>query len=92
MARVYFCFRGKENMAVHGIRGKFWNQEGKFWDAASLLLVWLCTPARWHFLRLVPVVLWLYLTLTYGTSAFSLPLIHYSSSSKLQLLDYSSSA
>jgi hypothetical protein len=50
MACVCFCFRGKENMAVHGIRGKIWNQEGKIWDVASLLLVWLCTPARWHFL------------------------------------------
>jgi hypothetical protein len=34
-------------------------------------------------LRLVPVVVGLYLTLTYATLAFSLPLIHYSSSSKL---------
>jgi hypothetical protein len=50
MASVCFCFRGKENMAVHGIRGKIWNHEGKIWDVASLLLVWLCTPARWHFL------------------------------------------
>jgi hypothetical protein len=63
MACVCFCFRGKENLAIHGICGKIWNHEGKFCDAASLLLVKLCTPARWHFLRLVPGVAWLYLTL-----------------------------
>jgi hypothetical protein len=38
-----------------------------------------------HCIRLVPVVIWLYLTLAHATLAFSLPLIHYVSSSRLQL-------
>jgi hypothetical protein len=40
-------------------------------------------------IRLVPVVVWLYLTLTHAMSAFSLPLTHYGSSSSLQLLAHS---
>ncbi len=43
-------------------------------------------------LRLVPVVVWLYLTLAHATSAFSLPLAHYGSSSRLQLPSCSPSA
>jgi hypothetical protein len=39
--------------------------------------------------RLISVVVWLYLTFTYGTSAFSLPLAHYSSNIRLQHLGYS---
>jgi hypothetical protein len=43
-------------------------------------------------IRLVLVVIWLYLTLIYVTSAFSLLLAHYYFSSRLQLSGYSSSA
>jgi hypothetical protein len=40
-------------------------------------------------IRLVPVVVWLYLTLVHVTSVFSLPFAHHGSSSKLQLLAHS---
>jgi hypothetical protein len=43
-------------------------------------------------IRLVLVVIWLYLTLIYVTSAFSLLLAHYYFSSRLQLSGYSPSA
>jgi hypothetical protein len=42
-------------------------------------------------IRLVPVVVWLYLTLVHVTSALSLPLTHQRSSSKLQHSGYSPS-
>jgi hypothetical protein len=40
-------------------------------------------------IMLVPVVTYLYFTLTHTTSVFSLPLVHYGSSSKLQLSAHS---
>jgi hypothetical protein len=60
-----------------------------------LFFLFWCLDAKGreeYLVRLVPVVVWLYLTLVHAMSAFSLSLAHQRSSSRLQHSSYNPSA